>query len=74
MTHALAGRGRRSVRDEGDVLDIVHGNHQPALATCLLQQDDFVLEQHDILCVRMSCIRSMYSQCNFCSRGQTSLS
>jgi hypothetical protein len=58
----------------GNVLDIVHGNHQPALVTFLLQQDDFFLEQHDILCVRMSCIRSMYSQCKFCSRGQTSLS
>jgi hypothetical protein len=26
MTHAVAGRGRRSVRDEEDVLDIAHDN------------------------------------------------
>jgi hypothetical protein len=26
MTHALAGRGRHNVRDDEDVLNIVHGN------------------------------------------------
>jgi hypothetical protein len=52
MPHARAGRGRRNVRDQGDVLDSAH---QPAVATLLIQQEDFLTEQHGILCVRVSC-------------------
>jgi hypothetical protein len=53
MTHALAGCGRRNVRDE-DVLYTI--TQQPADITYLLQQNGFLREQHGLLCVRISCI------------------
>jgi hypothetical protein len=72
VSHALAGCGRRNVRDEEDVLDVVHDNPSASTRHVLLHQDDFLREQLGVLCVRISCIRFIYNQCDSWSRRQTS--
>jgi hypothetical protein len=66
LSHALAVRGRRSVRDEEDVLN----THQAALIAFLLQEDNFIRDKHGVLCVRISCNRFMHNQGKGCGRGQ----
>jgi hypothetical protein len=66
MMHGLAGRGRRNVRDEDDVLDVVTITHQPANVTFFLQEVRLLRVQYGILCLT---IRN--NQCKVCSGGQT---
>jgi hypothetical protein len=62
-THALAGRRGRSMLDDEDMSDVVHGNTS---TTFLLQQDDFLT-----LCVRISLFHLRPNQ-GLHNRGQTS--
>jgi hypothetical protein len=55
MTHGLAGRGRRNVRDEDGVLDVVTIAHQPANVTFFLPEGRLLRVQYGVLCVRISC-------------------
>jgi hypothetical protein len=63
-------RVHRNLRETVTV--VAHATHQPALVIFLLQQDDFLREQHGVQCMRMSCIRFIYNQYKGCTSGQTS--
>lgn len=63
MTQALASLGRRNVRDEEDVLNTVHDN--PSTTT---RHISYATGRHSQLCVRISCVLSMYNHCKGWSR------
>jgi len=72
MTHTLVGRGRRSVRHEEAVLDIVHGNPSTSTYRHISSATGRLSQRAVWRSVREKKLnRFMYNQCTICGREQT---